>query len=184
MRQFIPDEVQGFVVKVLESIWLFELRPYFQTIASEFKQDPKKASTAHPDFAKGVIAAMHHQRTLKKLNSFRDWDLLRFRTALEKMKKGPIGKVKGIDKFVKEWSKLRNPTAHDTHTPEGNGLSNMDLSPPICTAYESVPQIRGLNLESDRAREILRELDVLHDIVNGTLTEIGGEESEVRSHDT
>ena len=171
-QQSIPEVLQGVVVKCLERIWQFELRPYFQEVATKFKSEREPALKEHPDFPRAVIGAMHHMKALKSLNNFKMWDMSRFIYAINQMKKDPLKKLKGIDNyFINDWKILRNETTHSSNDIASSGFSDMELVPHVNMAMKCVPQIRKADQNSLRVQEIRREINELDRLLRGAVTE-------------
>ena len=156
----IPKPIQVLFMHAIESLWLRELRHYFQNIAKGFQVRDDDVMGNHPDFPKAVLAAVRKKPALKQIDSFgRGWDLARFVTAIAAMKKKDhLAGIKDMSKLVKEWGDLRNPLSHESHVSNAKVFSNRDLMVYITTATNCVINIRCLSPDSPRAKDIFHKL--------------------------
>jgi len=168
-QQSIPSILQDSVVNGFETIWLFEIRPYFQEVAKKYIDDPDAAQKLHPDFPRAVLTGIRHVKKLMPLNNFEEWDLSRFLAAMSQMKNDPIKDIKGIGKFIQEWRELRNRIAHASHGSASLGLADAELTSHITTARACVSKIRRLDDSNPRGKEIFRELKELEQLLRGEL---------------
>lgn len=165
-QQSIPSILQDSVLNGFETIWLFEIRPYFQSVTREFVSDPERAKKTHIDFPKGVMAGISHVKELLPLKNFEEWDLSRFFAAITQMKRHQI-KNRDIDKAIEEFREARNKITHASHGSQSRGLSDTEWSIHINTARTCVPKIRSLPESDPRVKEIFKELKELEQFLRG-----------------